>query len=359
MNSSRDSNADPALLLLDEIERLLEKLRMLESQLAEADQQSKTTIARLQERMEQLDRLRCSNETEITELRRQVADQERALTGRHEAVTAVELALHERIQSLQRDLARRTQEAEQRATEVEDLRRALTQLSAGLVERRESASRKTASINVFQDDTTFTIETKEQEFAMSMDDKDKALVRGAADAGAVEKTPREQSLRNEVERLLREAQEKNQILQDRNEELVRVKAELDRATEQLNELESSKSEVEITLKDDSARMRTEFQAQLALLQAELSQKEWALEERQAEARGQEHSLRQEIESLRRQLIERKLARHDSDDFPFGEPPAEPFPDSEARPHRYSGSFAEERRWQNGSGWKRRWRTKFS
>ena len=201
---------------------------------------------------------------------------------------------------------------------------------------------------------------------MKSDDLDKPLSQSAA---AVEELGRsqakiEQLVRDEVERLIREAQEKNQILHDRNDELVRVKADLDRLHNRLNQLESARSEALNAISDDTERMRTEFQAQLAMLQAELSQKEWTLEERQAEARGREQSLRQEIESLRRRLVESETGKQpDPRDFILGEPRSNHAEDQRfevtagaAYSERKSGSFANHRRWHSGFGFKRRWRS---
>ena len=437
MNLSDDSKSNPALLLLNEIEKLLAQTRLMELQVEQAQATAEEKFASLQQQLRELDGLRCSHEEEIAALRHQVATQELALTGRQEAVTAVELALHGKIQSLQQDLARRDSAidilntaaaalrvkiaesesadtmrqdledrlrakddqlsavqsiardfesrfnakvhelqtelvnkqllVERRNTEIEDLRAAVARLSAQLATQdfvkrepkskviNESGANRTASRAV-------TTLGEKQEFAVKTSDHDESL--SAESEGSTPEATREQSLRDELNRLIREAQEKNQILQDRNEELVRVKSELDRLHERLNHLESSRSETENALRDDSERMRTEFQAQLALLQAELSQREWSLEERQAQARGQEQVLRQEIESLRQQLVESKIAQqHDADAFVFGEPQAgaareRHFDDigSGDRGAGYSGPFAQQRRWHSGFGWKRRWRS---
>ena len=52
-------------------------------------------------------------------------------------------------------------------------------------------------------------------------------------------TRQEQLLRSEIESLVREAQEKSQILQNRNDELVRAKSERDMLQERLKDLESA------------------------------------------------------------------------------------------------------------------------
>jgi chromosome segregation ATPase len=440
MNFSDDSKRDPALLLLDEIEKLLAQTRLMEFHLEQARATAEGKMTRLQEQIQQLDGVRRANEEEIAALRQQVITQERALTGRHEAVTAVELALHGRIQSLQQDLAQRDSAIEilnsvtgalhvkiaesesagtmclelearlrakdeqlnvaqssaresekrfhakvhelqihladkqllvdRRATAIEDLRAAVTRLSAQLVSqdaaKRESKDDLVNSSGANRTTSgAMTTQSKEQEFTMKTNDQDESPLQDAAgiEDGMAE-IARERSLRDEVDRLIHEAQERNQILQDRNEELVRVKAELDRSCERVKQLESSQSEAVNALRDDSERMRTEFQAQLALLQAELSQREWTIEERQAAARGHEQNLRQEIESLRQQLVESKTTKpHEADAFVFGEPRVSDTREQHLedigngdRLEGYTGSFAQQRRWQSGFSWKRRWRS---
>ena len=171
----------------------------------------------------------------------------------------------------------------------------------------------------------------------------------------------EQSLRNEIDRLLHEAQEKNRILQDRNDELVQVKAEMDRLQERLNQEESSTSRAQSAIAGDVERMQTEFQAQLALLQAELSQKEWALDDKQAAARGLEQKYREEIESLRRQLAQREINQV-RDEFVSDEPRGNRAQQEQFAPPQNGDLSAgtvnlrkRQRRWRSGVGWKRRWR----
>jgi chromosome segregation ATPase len=178
----------------------------------------------------------------------------------------------------------------------------------------------------------------------------------------------EHTLRSEFDRLVRESEERNQILQNRNDELVRVKAEMDSLHERFMQLELSTSETQSTLAGNTERMQTEFQARLALLQAELSQKEWALEERQASASTVEQQYRQEIQELRQKLAEKEApAKADRDEFVLG--PDRLTDEQQERLNRYrevidkvtSGpdpSFpaSEGRRWRTGFGWKRRWKS---
>jgi chromosome segregation ATPase len=152
----------------------------------------------------------------------------------------------------------------------------------------------------------------------------------------------EQSLRHEVDRLLREVEERNQILQNRNDELVRVKADLDSYQDRFNQMAASVSLTETAASSEVESVRSEFQAQLALLQAELSQKDWALDERHATVEGLAQEHRQEIESLRRQLRE-KLSASDSSSGAVSIDAANIT--AQAHGRRWHGGFAAKRRWK--------------
>jgi chromosome segregation ATPase len=174
----------------------------------------------------------------------------------------------------------------------------------------------------------------------------------------------EHALRYELERLIREAEEKNHILQNRNDELVRVKAEMDSLQERFAQLELATSQTESALAGETERMHTELQARLALLQAELSQKEWALEERDAKARGLEQIYHEEIESLRKQLAEKEAAINpDGHDYVLGEPRLnqaederfQVFDGAQSNDHD-AHQTAQSRRWHTGFAWKRRWKS---
>jgi DNA repair exonuclease SbcCD ATPase subunit len=159
----------------------------------------------------------------------------------------------------------------------------------------------------------------------------------------------EQSLRHEVERLLREVEERNQILHNRNDELVRVKADLDSHKadldshqDRLNQMAASVSLAENAAGSEIESMRSEFQAQLALLQAELSQKDWALDERHASVEGLAQEHRQEVESLRRQLSEKSSVSDSSNGAPAIDAANLM---AQAHERRWHGGFAAKRRWK--------------
>ena len=135
---------DPLVLLLNEIDILLVQMRLMElcvqqaqakvnyererahqkheaelaairytlaeSQRVPTDGSAEAVEAKLLENLrtieDELNRSRVSYQSQIESLQHEVAVRERALTERQEAVSAVELALHGKIQVLQQDLAR-------------------------------------------------------------------------------------------------------------------------------------------------------------------------------------------------------------------------------------------------------------
>jgi chromosome segregation ATPase len=309
MDFPKHSRTDPLVLLLDEIENLQAQTRLMETGLKEAQLAADDKMARLEEQYE----------GELSGLRARIAELESAAS-----------ALDHRAQGSAQGwrAARRLEELQSEPPQTSD-RRALEEMTMKTGDSNEPLSGKAAELQ---------------------------------EAGATQ-PDLERSLRNEIERLLHEAGEKNQILQDRNDELVRVKGELDRLQERLNQLESATNRTQSALAGDAERMHTEFQAQLALLQAELSQKEWALEDKQAAARGLEQKYRQEIEALRRQLAKHDIAiSPDGGEFVAGE--ARPNQAQQERleivkdaePHAGEVSLNQNRRrWHSGFGWKRRWR----
>lgn len=428
---TRTDKPAPAVVLLNELDNLLTQLRSMEVDLKRAHAQADANIAALHSQIAQLESRRVTNEEEIATLWHRAEVQERALSERQQAVTAVELALHGKIQFLQQDLARSRRDLEERVgggekarsqaeaerqeldlrlSATEDERRAAqaetfeTQIRLGakihelelqladkqlLIEARAAEianlkseitqlTRRLAEVGSAGTESNFRnskrapsgagatpakrFELDEQEKTMKIDDADKSAAESTTQFHESSAAWPEQLLHEEIDRLTREAHERNEILQNRNEELVRVKSELDRLKERDNAVESASSRAESAYGSEAERMRNEFQAQLALLQAELSQKEWALEEHQAEARGREQNLRQEIDSLRRQLAESdRQKEHSEHDFVFGETQSaltqEPrFELTGKETTDEADGFPGQRRWNSGFGSKRRWRT---
>lgn len=177
----------------------------------------------------------------------------------------------------------------------------------------------------------------------------------------------EQLLRGEIESLIRESDEKNQILLNRNDELVQTKSDRDRLQERFEELESATNQNEAAVSEETEQMRTEFQAQLALLQAELSQKEWALEEQRGVAIGLDQQYREQLETLNQELVQAGAhAQQEPDPFVIGaeklngEPPRaskyREVIDATTQGANRALRASKSRRWRTRFDWQRRWST---
>ena len=424
--------ANPLVLLLNEIDILLAQLRLMElcahqaqakvnyereraqqkyetelasirdalaeSQRVETDSAAEAIEAKFLENMrtteDELNQSRSQYQSQIENLRYELAIRERALTERQEAVSAVELALHGKIQSLQEELARLRSEnvcLRERTTEAEELRRQagedhqsqigqsdnaalgtdlsaaqarqqnseakLDQLGLQLAEAQLIAKSRAAEIDDLKEQLAALNQQRVQPLSVNvpLEKQRHALTRD----DDFSRREMEQSLRREIERLVHEAEEKNQILQNRNDELVTVKATVDALQERLSATETTTAGKESAAEVELERMRSEFQAQLALLQAELSQKDWALQEREAMSQSLEQNYRHEIDSLRQRLDEEKSRNVSArEEFTMGEMPLDPAPDvplkSQVHEHPVD-SPAQGRRWHTDFAWKRRWK----
>ena len=424
--------ANPLVLLLNEIDILLAQLRLLElcahqaqakvnyereraqqkyetelasirdalaeSQRVETDSAAEAIEAKFLENMrtieDELNQSRSQYQSQIENLQYELAIRERALTERQEAVSAVELALHGKIQSLQEELARLRSEnvcLREKTTEAEELHRQagedhqsqigqsdnaalgtdlsapqarqqnseakLDQLGLQLAEAQLIAKSRAAEIVDLKEQLAALNQQRVQSLSVNapLEKQHHALARD----DDFFRREMEQSLRREIERLVHEAEEKNQILQNRNDELVTVKATVDALQERLSAAETTTAGKEAAAELELEQMRSEFQAQLALLQAELSQKDWALQEREAMSQSLEQNYRHEIDSLRQRLDEEKSRNVSArEEFTMGEMPLDPAPDVplKSQVHEHSvDSPAQGRRWHTDFAWKRRWK----
>jgi len=424
--------ANPLVLLLNEIDILLAQLRLLElcahqaqakvnyereraqqkyetelasirdalaeSQRVETDSAAEAIEAKFLENMrtteDELNQSRSQYQSQIENLRYELAIRERALTERQEAVSGVELALHGKIQSLQEELARLRSEnvcLRERTTEAEELRRQAgedhqsqigqsdnaalgTDLSAAQA-RQQNSEAKLDHVGlqlaeaqlIAKSRAAEIVDLKEQLAALNQQRVQSLSVNAPLEKQRhalardddFSRREMEQSLRREIERLVHEAEEKNQILQNRNDELVTVKATVDALQERLSATETTTAGKESAAEVELERMRSEFQAQLALLQAELSQKDWALQEREAMSQSLEQNYRHEIDSLRQRLDEEKSRNVSArEEFRMGQMPLDPAPDVplKSQVHEHSvDSPAQARRWHTDFAWKRRWK----
>ena len=298
-------------------------------------------------------------ETELISLRSDLQQKAWALAQQQATMENVALAHKSQIQKLEAKLGEqqhgvkdRSLELEKAQSEARVLQSRIEELDTELQYAQLTALSRTEQIT--------------QDYAARMADLNAQLAQKTSvlQERDLAQSNIEDTLRYELERLIREAEERNQILQNRNDELVRVKAEMDSLQERFAQLELSTSQTESALAGETERMHTELQARLALLQAELSQKEWALEERDATARGLEQIYLEEIESLRKQLAVKEAAiKPDGHDYVLGEPrlnqsEEERFQvtDSARSDDHHARQTPQSRRWHTGFAWKRRWKS---
>ncbi len=298
-------------------------------------------------------------ETELISLRSDLQQKAWALAQQQATMENVALAHKSQIQKLEAKLGEQQHGVKDRSLELEK-----TQSEARVLQSR--IEELDTELQYAQLTALSRTEQITQDYAARMADLNAQLAQKTSvlQERDLAQSNIEDTLRYELERLIREAEERNQILQNRNDELVRVKAEMDSLQERCAQLELATSQTESALAGETERMHTELQARLALLQAELSQKEWALEERDATARGLEQIYHEEIESLRKQLAEKEAAiKPDGHDYVLGEPrlnhaEEERFQvtDSAQSDDHHAHQTPQSRRWHTGFAWKRRWKS---
>lgn len=343
-----------------ELEVVSVEATALRSRLNELETQRHTELSTAEQ---EKDQIRIKFDAEVAAARHELQQKAWALAQQQATLENLALTHKDQIQKLEDKIAEQQNSVANRNLDIEK-----SQSQARLLERRveelitELQQAELTSINR-------AVQIKE-EYGLRIADLDRQVAQKTSELleRGASGSELEQTLRQEIDRLIREAQEKNQILQDRNDEVVRVKSETDALLERFSQMESSASEAESAFTAESERMRIEFQAQLALFQAELSQKEWALEEAQAAARGLEQTYRQEIGSLRRQLEETEArAQEDKDKYVLGE--GKLTDEQQKRYEKYkqvmdvvisatnpSFPVTENRRWRSQFGWKRRWKS---
>jgi len=299
--------------------------------------EQKTRLEMLQKQTERLlsaqaEQIRASVRAEIQSLERQLADKQSELQNRQACAT-----------DLQHRLAEMQLLSETRALQIENLKAENVRLSQE-ISRHQPVKLGTGS--------WASHDCWEAGLHANNHDSETADTSGGRAIGG----------------LRRDAEEKHLLLASRNEQLMRVKSEMELLQGEISEVKSSSKRIQDAAETESAKMRTEFQAQLAFLQAELSQRDWALQEGQAAQKVLEQGLRAKIGELEAQLAQLKSS---------SEAPPEEFVlgdnwESEARldhtwkiQERLDGSCAEgaqtsaidSGRWRSRGQWKRRWRSR--
>jgi chromosome segregation ATPase len=353
------------------------------AQFETSDGELRGELARLRSELEERQK-----STEQTQAQQAIAEEQHSA-----ALAQQETRLHNEISDLHNRLAHQQDQVEKAHSELSGLHAEVSGLrerSAGAEMTRAELDHHAALIATSRDELAASLQAKEnelqatratqlianqrleqisQDYAAQIENLNAEISRQSAALQEHEPalTRQEQLLRSEIESLIREAQEKSQILQNRNDELVRAKSERDMLQERVKDLESATNQNEAAASEESEQMRTEFQAQLALLQAELSQKEWALEEQCASVSGLDQQYREQIEGLNQKLAQAEApAQQDPDPFVIDTDKingaqqrysqhaevAEMPTRGSNYPHLALGS----RRWRTRLDRKRRWRT---
>ena len=138
----------------------LDRAKAFEQRIAELEAANNELAAEARRQ----DDARLWREDEIEALRHQVAAQERTLIGRREAVTAVELALHAKLQTIHQELANSRREIAERDRAIESIENAREALRRDY--EKESAVRLSA-----KDHDKERLETKIAELQMQLAEK--------------------------------------------------------------------------------------------------------------------------------------------------------------------------------------------
>src|SRR5882724_10091595 len=294
----------------DELRDAQGQLAALQQRIVELESADRSAVANAEE----IERIRRSFEDELTALQREVATREElAITERQEAVSAVELALHGKIQVLQQEQARslgvideRENELHSARAEAAALRERISQLEAATAadltarqlgeETRRSLEAELKSLHASLAQKEYALKER-QNFLRSVEDRLGSEINQLRDELAQQRTAGESS-NAEFERLRSEIAE----LQERN-----TQAELAR-----HQLEEDRQHAAVHRQELEARLQAkedEFHAAQAIAH---KQKEAALKEQEAELRSAADQLTAESGQLRDQLKEQqRLSREEN------------------------------------------------
>ena len=343
----------------DELDRVRAEMTAVQNRLAQLESVS----ARTESEAREISQAKIGLESELTALRGELQQGSFAVAHQQKAMDELAARHRSQVEQLEANLTEHQRGGEERRRETDQTQAQIAQLQSRIEELQNVLQQTESSAKN-------RIEELDQEYAGRVDALNRELSEhsGQLHDRASANSHSEQALRSEIDRLLGEAQERNQILEGRNHELVRVKNDLDSLSERFSQLESLAVHAESSALGEAESMRSGFQAQLALLQAELSQKEWAVEERQAIIAGLEQQHRQQLEALLQQLAEKEQSAVPANDgFVMGDPSLTGVHREKLHGFDAMGVASRAgddasltapfgRRWQSGFGWKRRWRS---
>jgi chromosome segregation ATPase len=239
-------------------------------------------------------------------LRHEVAVRERALTERQEAVTAVEFALHGRIQALQQELARGRSAVQVRESELDQLRGEADSRRVRVTALESAADIEMAARHALESDRA-KLESDLAGLHEVLDGKE-AMLRAAEIAL---RAHQEQSA-GEIAALGRQVDEQKGIIDQGATDLDQLRAESARWREQNNQSEQSRHELELNWRQTETRQR-ELAERLEAKENELrwvqsnahEQQETAFRAQAAQFEASDGELRGELARLRSELEERQ------------------------------------------------------
>lgn len=238
---------------------------------------------------EELLGIRSSLESEITELQHQIEGKERELTHRYEAVAAVELALHSKIQALEEELARSRGELTERENDIHVTRGEINHLTEKIEQLQSACAEAESSGKRFVEETRQRVESELNRLHASLAQKEYALkerenaFRGLEEQlnatidqlrGELEQQQQSAGRTNDREpnaeidarnqELQQHLAEKQSLVESRERELESLGAEFGRLTEQLKEREAEVEELRVQSQKDLQSRRAAHQAELTL-----------------------------------------------------------------------------------------------
>ena len=187
--------------------------------------QLQSVTARSESEAREINQAKSGLENELTSLRGEVQQKAAAVAQQQAAMDELATNYRRQVEQLEANLNAQEQAGEQRRREVDQAQTQIDQLHGQIAQLQNALQQAEADANRRAD------ELRREYAGQSVQLEQSAGVNAAL----------EQALRGEIDRLIGEAQERNQILQDRNDELVRVKTDLDGLTERFTQLESQLS----------------------------------------------------------------------------------------------------------------------
>jgi chromosome segregation ATPase len=224
-------------------------------------------------RESEFENIRRRDETEIAELRHLIEVKEREISQRHEAVTAVEIALHDRLRGLQEELSRSHGALSAQESALEEARAEITALRVQIGALENSRAQAEASSQRVLEETCQQLEQELNQLHASVAQKDSALK---------ETEKAHQDLEDRFGLEIAELRERNRALEQAHREAeenwqrsgdiqTELQARLKAKTDELDSVQAAANQT-----------REQLDAKISELQLEIAQKQLLADSRNAE-----------------------------------------------------------------------------